>query len=148
MESWQDLETLAAAHGSPLYVFHGDRLAANFRAIQRAFERRYPRLIIGYSYKTNYLPHLCQLIRELGGYAEVVSRLEYDLALAIGHDPSTILFNGPLKTADDLELALRHHSVVNLDGLGELQYVVAMARRRPAEPLRIGLRVNVDLSDP
>ena len=53
--------------------------------------------IIGYSYKTNYLPSLIKEMSNLGAYAEVVSRLEYDLALKIGVKPNKIIFNGPLK---------------------------------------------------
>ena len=145
MESHHELAAIAAAHGSPFYVFHGDVFAANLRELRHAFERRYPRLLIGYSYKTNYLPELCAMARDLGAYAEVVSRLEYDLALAIGHEPSTIIFNGPLKTAEDLELALEGGSVVNLDGFSELGHVIRYARRERGRPVPIGLRINIDL---
>jgi diaminopimelate decarboxylase len=148
MESWQDLDQIASACGSPFYVVHRDELAANFREITAAFEARYPRFVIGYSYKTNYLPYLCSVVHDLGAHAEVVSRLEYDLALALGQRPDKIIFNGPLKTADDLELALASGSVVNLDGVNELEHVCRFSERHPGRPVPIGIRINIDLTGP
>ena len=45
----------------------------------------------------------------------MVSRLEYDLALKIGQPPDKIIFNGPVKQYEDIELALNNGSIVNLD---------------------------------
>ncbi len=146
--SHEECEALEREHGSPFYLFDGETFVRNFRSLERAFRSRYPRVRIGYSYKTNYLPYLCRIVKGLGGYAEVVSRLEYDLALRVGHAPSTIIFNGPAKRREDVELALRGGSLVNLDSEHELEHVRAFAERHPRSAARIGARVNVSLVDP
>ncbi len=134
-------------YGSPFYGLDRDAFVANYRALEAAFGARHDAVQIAYSYKTNYLPYLCGLVRDLGGAAEVVSRLEYDLALRIGQDPARIIFNGPLKRPEDLELALRRGSLVHVDARAELEHVRAFAERHPGAPLRLGLRVNMDLAD-
>ena len=110
--------------GSSFYLFNVNRLRDNYHKINGSFNSRYQKFIIGYSYKTNYLPHLCKEMLLLGAYAEVVSRLEYDLAIKIGVPPKKIIFNGPLKTAEDIETALSTESLLNIDSLYEINYVV------------------------
>lgn len=148
MEDYARLEQLTRVHGSPLYLFDGEKLRTNFLRIREAFERRWPRFIIGYSYKTNYIPYLCRMVRDMGGWAEVVSGLEYDLALEIGQDPRKIIFNGPLKSAEEIERCLAGGGLLNLDGLNEVQSVLDFARRHPERTVGIGLRINMNLTDP
>ncbi len=112
-----------------------------------AFSQRYPRVVVGYSYKTNYLPYICRLARNAGAYAEVVSRLEADLALRIGCPPEEIIFNGPVKRGEDIELALERGMILNLDTSRELARVMDYARRQPGEAIGIGLRLNIPLID-
>ncbi len=91
------LNELKMEFGSSFYLLNVSKLRENYKKIENAFKSRYENFIIGYSYKTNYLPYLCKELSKLGAYAEVVSRLEYDLAIKIGEDPKRIIFNGPLK---------------------------------------------------
>jgi diaminopimelate decarboxylase len=142
-----ECEAIAREHGSPFYVLDGDAFEANFRALERAFLARWPRVRIGYSYKTNYVPALLRRARRLGAHAEVVSRLEYDLALRVGHRPETILFNGPVKSREDVEEALAAGARVNLDSWYELDHVRSFVERHPRRPARVGLRVNMTLDD-
>ena len=147
MLTFGECQRVESEHGSPFYLFDRERFVGNYRDLERAFRERYDRVTIGYSYKTNYIPRICRLVKELGGHAEVVSRLEYDLALRIGQEPETIIFNGPVKRCEDIELALRNGSQVNLDSFCELDHVRAFAERNPGRPARIGLRVNINLAD-
>lgn len=145
--SFDDCRDIEREHGSPFYVLDPDRFVRNFRALDAAFRARYEPIQIGYSYKTNYLPYLCHLVKDLGGLAEVVSRLEYDLAVRIGHTPKTIVFNGPLKTQEDFEIALAGGALVNIDSAYELDHLRAFAERHPAGKARVGVRVNVSVTD-
>jgi diaminopimelate decarboxylase len=139
-------ETFSFA-GSPFYLCDGRRFCVNFDRITAAFSSRWPKFILAYSYKANYLPYLCQIVRDKGGWAEVVSRLEYDLACKIGQNPAKIIFNGPVKQYDDIETALNQKSVVNLDSLQEMDLVVHYARNNPAKIIPIGIRINMGLTD-
>jgi diaminopimelate decarboxylase len=78
----------------------------------------------------------------MGGYAEVVSGLEYDLALRVGVDPTRIIFNGPYRREDDLERSPFAGSIVNLDADHEVASLEDIARRHPGAKLTVGLRRN------
>ena len=140
-----NLESLAG--GSPFYLVDRHRFESNFDDLTAAFLQRYTPFILAYSYKTNYLPYLCDIVKQKGGWAEVVSRMEYDLALKVGQDPKKIIFNGPVKTADDIALALDNDSCVNVDSEAELALVTDYAKQHPNQQIPIGLRINIGLSD-
>ncbi|GAK56886.1 Orn/DAP/Arg decarboxylase 2 [Candidatus Vecturithrix granuli] len=143
--SWQLLHTLEQTYGDSYYLLHLDAFEANYKEFLEAFRADYPNSNIAYSYKTNYIPKLCQLVNTMGGYAEVVSSMEYDLAVHIGVPSQRIIFNGPYKSEFDLERALLAGSIVNLDSFYEVAMVEAIARRAPGQILTVGLRCNVDL---
>lgn len=140
----QQIESVAQ---SPFYLCDDTVFAGNYDRIVAAFSARWPQMILAYSYKTNYIPCLCRLIRDKGGWAEVVSRLEYELALKVGQDPAKIIFNGPVKSADDIELALLNNSVVNLDSVAEIEHLQRYAQKYPDSLIPVGLRINMGLSD-
>ena len=142
-----EIQNLASQYGSPFYLIDRARFEANFDAIVKAFESRYIPLSPAYSYKTNYIPYLCRVFADKGGWAEVVSRMEYDLAIKVGCDPARIIFNGPVKRPEDIAVALSNGSVVNLDADSEIDAVFAYAAARPEKTVPIGLRVNIGLSD-
>lgn len=147
MLTHSDCRAIASLYGSPFYVLDPDVFRDNYRRFQQAFVERYSTVRIGYSYKTNYIPYLCRLVKDLGGYAEVVSRLEYDLALSVGQDPQKIIFNGPVKQDEDIDLALQRGSTLNLDAWYEVDRVECFHRRHPETPLRLGVRINCRLMD-
>lgn len=147
MMSHEEIREIEQSYGTPFYLFDEDAFVKNYDDIVKAFSSRYKRFILAYSYKTNYIPHLCRLVKSKGGYAEVVSRLEYDLALKIGQESKKIIFNGPVKHYEDIELALKNQSIVNLDSWYEVDYVTEYAKRHPDEVVKVGLRINISLSD-
>ena len=140
-----NLESLAG--GGPFYLVDRQKFEANFDDLTTAFSKRYDPFVLAYSYKTNYLPYLCGIIRDKGGWAEVVSRMEYDLALKVGQDPKKIIFNGPVKTVDDIQLSLGNGSMINVDSEAELAMVSEYAKIHPDREISIGLRINIGLSD-
>ncbi|MFF2446719.1 diaminopimelate decarboxylase [Neobacillus sp. NPDC058068] len=146
MFEYKAINKLEKKLGSPFYILDVDKLRQNYHKIETAFKSRYENFIIGYSYKTNYLPFLCKELSKLGAYAEVVSRLEYDLALKIGEDPKRIIFNGPLKSQDDIHLALKNESTINIDSFYELEFVKEYALHHPNKQINVGLRLNFDIS--
>lgn len=133
--------------GNSFYIFDKDKLRENYARMESAFSSRYSNFIIGYSYKTNYMPLLLKEMAKLGAYAEVVSRLEYDLAIKIGEKSSRIIFNGPLKNDEDIEIALDGSSIVNLDSFTEVEIVEAYAIKNAKHQVKVGLRVSFDLEE-
>jgi diaminopimelate decarboxylase len=143
----EQIRDIESQFGSPFYIFDEEAFTKNYDDITAAFSHRYERFILAYSYKTNYIPYLCRIIKSKGGFAEVVSRLEYDLALKVGQEPRKIVFNGPVKHYEDIELALGNQSIVNLDSWSEIDHVAEYAKRNPNEAIKVGLRINIGLSD-
>ena len=80
------IDSLLSRFGSPLYVFNETDFIENYRALCEAFREVYPNYTPGYSYKTNYTPYICDLVKKLGGYAEVVSDMELHIARKLGYD--------------------------------------------------------------
>lgn len=141
---WWDgccLADLAAEYGTPLHVVSHSRLAANWRHFHDAFASRYPRVAVAYSYKTNPLPGVLQALHACGADAEVISHFELWLALQLSVPASRIVFNGPAKTPEALQLALRHGiKLIHVDGEAEIAWLAAHAPghgRRQAVGLRV-----------
>ena len=141
------LKRLALRHGDAFYLLDTNRFRQNLCELKHAFSVIYPNFNIAYSYKTNYTPVLCRIVDEMGGYAEVVSDMEMDLALRIGVSPQRIIWNGPYKNPDKEEELLLLGGTVNLDAAPEAERVLAMARKYPQHIFRVGIRVNFDIQD-
>ena len=80
----QIIERLRAEYGEAFYLLDSAQFRKNFTELKAAFNDIYPNWNIAYSYKTNYTPKLCRIVNELGGYAEVVSEMELEIAKQVG----------------------------------------------------------------
>lgn len=141
------IKEIEGAVGSPFYLLNIEQYKENLTLFKKAFLKRYSNLIVGYSFKTNYLPTLCCTAKDLGVYAEVVSRFEYDLALHLGFKGNSIIFNGPIKRTQDIYFALDNHSIINIDSYQELESVISYRAENLFSEIEIGLRINIDLKD-
>ena len=132
-------------YGTPCYLMYPERFKANVLAIRSAFEGLFGKVIVGYSFKTNYLPAITGQAKELGCLAEVVSGMEYEMALALGYDPENIIFNGPVKKSEEIAKALNLGSIVNLDSWYEVTEIISYLESNPGKDIEIGLRINIEL---
>ena len=137
----------ANIYGDTFYLLDTDAFRCNYQELLGEFTRIYNKTSLAYSYKTNYIPKLCKIVNFFGGYAEVVSGMEYDLAVEVGVPPKKIIFNGPYKKMEDLERALLAGALVNLDSYYELEYIRAIAKKSPTKKLKVGLRCNFDIGE-
>ncbi|MBV1900483.1 MAG: hypothetical protein KUG56_02300 [Kordiimonadaceae bacterium] len=137
------LTALSKDYPQGYYICDLDQFDQNFTAFLNAFTTLYQNTKIAYSYKTNYLPILCRRIDELGGSAEVVSQMEYKLALQLGVDGKNIIFNGPVKTLSDYHEAAKNGSLINVDGDYEIDLLEALANDNPGLKHRIGVRCSI-----
>lgn len=126
---------------TPYYVINKAELDDNYKKLQDALDKNWKNNIIGYSYKTNGLPWIVSHFKNLGAYAEVVSKEEFELAEAIGTEKNKIIYNGPIKTKETFVKALQNGAYVNIDSDRELDWLSEM----PDGDYKIGLRVNFDL---
>jgi diaminopimelate decarboxylase len=141
------LENMSESFGDAFYLLDSSKFSNNFEEFLSEFTTIYPKTNIGYSYKTNYTPKLCKLVNEKGGYAEVVSEMEYDLAIKIGVNPKMIIVNGPYKTKKALEKFVLGESIVNLDSYVEVEFLKEIAQRHSSRQLKVGFRCNFEIND-
>lgn len=141
------LERLRKEYGEAYYLLDSVQFIKNFSELKHAFQEIYPNFNIAYSYKTNYIPKLCKIVDELGGYAEVVSEMEVELAMKIGIDPIKIIWNGPIKSEKILEKFLLLGGTVNIDSRTESLLIKEIAERNPEYCLNVGIRCNFDVKD-
>jgi diaminopimelate decarboxylase len=134
---------LMEEYGSPVFVFSEKTIRNTISEARRAFETRYPKVQFAWSYKTNYLDAVCKIFQNEGAWAEVVSGFEFEKALALGVNGSQILFNGPEKSAKDLELAINHNACIHIDHFDEL-YLLMEITRKLDKNARVAIRVNMD----
>ncbi len=136
-----DIAHLADEYGTPLHVVSRSRLLADYRRFETSFSSLYPNTAIGYSYKTNPLPGVIKVLHEAGALAEVISHFELWLALELGVPPERIIFNGPGKTRDAIELAVKRGiRIINIDGFSEIDEI-ARAANSAQRRQDVGVRV-------
>lgn len=139
------LNSLDKKFGSPFYIMDGEKYRENIANFVNAFKMRYEKIIAGYSFKTNYVPALCQIAKAEGCFAEVVSEMEYELAKKIGFEH--IIFNGPIKHSSIFKKALEHKAIINLDSEYEVEMVCEYAKEHPDAEIKVGIRININLTD-
>ena len=138
---------LMEKYGDAFYILDTEQFKVNFSELKKAFTDIYSNFNIAYSYKTNYTPKLCGIVNELGGYAEVVSDMELEIALKVGVEPSRIIWNGPYKNLKKVESFLLSGGTVNIDSGYELRYLKFIADKYKEKVFNLGLRCNFDIND-
>jgi diaminopimelate decarboxylase len=137
------LDSIASAHGTPLYVYSAATIAERYRAIDDAFAG-YPHSI-HYALKANSTLAIARLLRRLGSHADANSGGEIDVARRAGFLPSQIVFTGVGKTnaelAQAIDLGVRS---INVESAGEIDRIDGLARARGVRT-RIAIRVNPDV---
>ncbi len=141
------LRRIEKEQGGAYYLLDTEQFATNFNELLAAFRRYYADTQIAYSYKTNYTPRLCRLVDELGGAAEVVSDMEYEITRRLGIATERVHLNGPYKDTATVREIILGGGTVNLDDYGEADTVCQLAAEHPERTIRIGLRCNFKIND-
>ena len=137
------IKGLINKYGSPLFIVSESSLRQNYKRLHKTFASRYPRVQFGWSYKTNYLGAVCNILHQEGAWAEVVSCFEFEKALSLGVLGDKIIFNGPHKTREALELAVDKQSHIHIDHLDEL-YLLEEITKQKNKNINVGIRLNFD----
>jgi diaminopimelate decarboxylase len=135
--------SLVQQFGSPLFVFSEHTVREKARHMRQAFTSRYKNTSFAWSYKTNYLSAICQILHDEGWTAEVVSDFEYEKARKLGIAGKHIVFNGPYKPRPILEKAVKERALIQIDNWDELGLIEELAQDLD-QPLEVGIRVWLD----
>ncbi len=130
-------ESLAATHGTPLYVFDRTILSARLEVLRVALGAK-----VLYAVKANPHPEvLSALAGHVDGF-DLASEGELDAVLRTPRAPGrTLSVAGPAKTGTLLARAVELDAVINLESFRELE-VVCREARRLGRPARARLRIN------
>lgn len=143
----QIIEQLRTEYGEAFYLLDSAQFRKNFAELKTAFNNIYPNWNIAYSYKTNYTPKLCKIVNELGGYAEVVSEMELEIAKRVGCKMDRVIWNGPIKNVPIMEQFLLDGGTINIDSIEELEQVKDIHNRHADKLIHVGIRCNYDVND-
>ncbi len=141
------INKLRNEYGDAFYLLDSEQYRKNFIELRDTFRKIYPNFNIAYSYKTNYTPKFCKIVNELGGYAEVVSEMELEIAQCVGVKSDRIIWNGPIKNPQKLEDFLVAGGTDNIDSIEELKIVKDIAARHSDKTLNLGIRCNYEVGD-
>lgn len=137
------VKSLINQYGSPVFVLSEKKIRKNYQSAVKAFNTRYPRVQFAWSYKTNYINAVCNIFHQEGSWAEVVSGFEYRKALHNGVAGNNIIFNGPDKHIDDLQLAVENNSLIHIDHFEELYSLIEVCATLNKKAT-VAIRVNMD----
>ncbi len=134
---------IAAAVGTPFYVYSAATLARHFRLFQEALSGMDH--LVCFAIKSLSNLAVLKLLGDLGAGMDVVSGGEYRRARAAGVPGDRIVFSGVGKTAEELRLALSGGiRQFNVESENELRALSAIATQMGVIA-PIALRVNPDV---
>jgi diaminopimelate decarboxylase len=137
------LADIAAAAGTPVYVYSAAMLRERYQAIDSAFGA-YPHAL-HYALKANSALAIARLLRELGSSVDANSVWEIEVARKAGFEPSQIVFTGVGKSPEELESAVSLGvKAINVESAGELTRLEAIGSRLGRQ-VRVAIRVNPDI---
>ena len=137
------LAALAREHGTPLFVYSKQWMLDALAAYQRGFAGR--DALVCYAMKANASLGVLRVFAEAGCGFDLVSGGDLTRALAVGCDPSKIVFSGVGKTREEMRQALAAGiACFNIESEAELDVLnaVALAEGRRAP---VSLRINPDV---
>lgn len=140
-----DCDYLAKEYGTPLHIVNQNRLITNFNNFYNSFKTYANDVEIYYSYKTNPVPGILNILHQQGAGAEVISSYELWLALKQGVTPDKIIYNGPYKSDESLKIAIdKQIKLINIDSFEEIDKIDTIAKELGKVP-QVGIRVCSDM---
>lgn len=137
------LQDIAAAVGTPCYVYDADLIRAAYLTLDEAFDG-YPHAI-HYALKANSALAVVRLLQSLGSHGDANSLGEVDVALRCGFRPDQIVFTGVGKSAAEIDRAVSLGLLaINVESPGELDRIDQRAVAQ-GTVARVALRVNPDI---
>jgi diaminopimelate decarboxylase len=137
---------IAAAAGTPVYIYSSATLLGHYRRLAESFAELSP--TICFSIKSLANLHILKLLAEAGSGFDVVSGGELARARAIGADCSKIVFAGVGKTDREIREAIEAGiGLLNVESEAEFENISRQAAGA-GKKVRCALRLNPDVFDP
>jgi diaminopimelate decarboxylase len=127
------------------FLFSQNILETQYQTIKQGLDRYWPNNKIYYSAKTNFEEAVLKILLDLGSQLEIACGHELYIAKKVGFKAQKICFDGAVKTAPDLEYALKAGPMVfNMDSLDEAEVLNNLAKRLNKKA-QVGFRINPEI---
>ena len=138
------VDKIAAAVGTPFYLYSQSALESHFAAFDSAFKQI--QHLTCYSVKANSNISILKIFARHGAGADVVSGGELFRSLKAGVSPDRIVYSGVGKLAQEIEYAIDAGILMfNVESPQELDLISTLAGKKKKNA-RISLRVNPDIN--
>ncbi len=135
----EQLQAAATQYDTPLYVYHAEKITAQYQQLQQAFEGVYTRFFYACKALTNI--SVLKHIHMIGCNIDCSSINEVYLALKAGFNPEQILYTSNGIAFEEIVAAVESGVSVNIDSLSNLEkFGKAYGSRYP---VGIRLRPNI-----
>jgi diaminopimelate decarboxylase len=115
----EQLRGIAEEYGTPVYVYHAEKITEQYAQLQQAFARTNARIFYACKALTNI--NILKHIRNIGCNIDCSSVNEVHLALRAGFDPENILYTSNGIAFSEIEEAVGLGVHVNIDSLSNLE---------------------------
>jgi diaminopimelate decarboxylase len=113
------LTDLAQEFGTPLYVYHAEKIIKQYNRLKQAFSGADVK--IKYALKALNNIHILRLLKEQGSGLDAVSIYEVGLGLKAGFTPEDILFTPNCVSIQEIQMAVDAGVKINIDNLSILE---------------------------
>jgi len=135
------ISSIVARHGTPVFVYDRAILEQKLSALRSALPSRFA---ISYSAKANPNPAFLRFYVENGCGLEIASAGEFHLAQSVGCLSENIVFAGPGKTEQELELVIAQGiGEIHAESQLEIERINAISEKLRVRT-RVAIRVNPD----
>jgi len=130
-------------HLTPCYLFEPGTIISRAKMFRRTFQNHLPDTGFYFAMKSNNLPDISRTVLGCGFGLDVSSGAELQIALELGAED--IVFSGPGKTIQELDLAIANHEkvVVLMDSFTEMKRLEKRAARQ-GKIIRTGVRLTTE----
>jgi len=117
--SYIALNAAAQKFGTPLYVYHAEKIEQQYQNLLAKFESTQTKFFYACKSLTNI--HILKVIKDMGCNIDCSSINEVQLALHVGFLPNNILYTSNSVGFDEISLAVELGVNVNIDSLSNLE---------------------------
>jgi diaminopimelate decarboxylase len=137
--SHEDLIQLATQYGTPLYIYHGEKIKEQYQRLKTAFS--YTDAVFFYACKALTNINILRYIKSTGANVDCSSINEVKLALYAGFPASRILYTSNGIAFSEIEEAQSLGVIINIDSLSNLEKFGKKSGHH--YPVGIRLRPNI-----
>jgi diaminopimelate decarboxylase len=117
--SYEQLNTVANEYGTPLYVYHAEKIASQYQNLLSHFSEKNTRFFYACKALTNI--HILEVVKRAGCNVDCSSINESKLALHVGFAPQNILYTSNSVSFEEICEAVGLGINVNIDSLSNLE---------------------------